>query len=464
MQNLSHTLAHHKSLRISPRLAPCPSCGQLVKRHETKTRYFWQANLCEPTIINLQFGYYICPLCPKGEKAFSLIPPIFRTPCQYDRLTQALVIDLMSITTNRAAIELIRDWFHLPDLHETTIQRWYVKKSEELRENELHRRKLLNDFSRQLAIDEMYDNGWCIIRVTDPHQNAEIAFKLLDRDPTKDDIEAILRDLKEEGFEPLIVNTDGSPLYPGLIEKVWSQARHQRCVFHFIKQMLKLLFPAFWEAYQTMPLPKKGPKGRPSNKDKERAGREKEKKKNCEIVRKSRWLNFKNPENLSEKENERLSDTLELCPALRPLRELICAILALFGSSATLQEAEEKRLAICSSVLFQSKESFSKVLKNLEDKELFEKLTAYLHFENAVKTTNHVEGENRSYRQRQKVRYRFRCESSIQALLIHLHYRKQPSSVSSHTPIRVRLRKPGSSPGESPPSLSLCEEEVKQAA
>ena len=105
-----------------------------------------------------------------------------------------------------------------------------------------------------------------------------------------------------------------------------------------------------------------------------------------------------------------------------------------------------------------------KVLKNLEDKELFEKLTAYLHFENAVKTTNHVEGENRSYRQRQKVRYRFRCESSIQALLIHLHYRKQPSSVSSHTPIRVRLRKPGSSPGESPPSLSLCEEEVKQAA
>ena len=213
-----------------------------------------------------------------------------------------------------------------------------------------------------------------------------------------------------------------------------------------------------------MPLPKKGPKGRPSNKDKERAGREKEKKKNREIVRKARWLPFKNPENLSEKENERLSDTLELCPALRPLRELICAILALFGSSATLQEAEEKRLAICSSVLFQSKESFSKVLKNLEDKELFEKLTAYLHFENAVKTTNHVEGENRSYRQRQKVRYRFRCESSIQALLIHLHYRKQPSSVSSHTPIRVRLRKPGSSPGESPPSLSLCEEEVKQAA
>ena len=159
-----------------------------------------------------------------------------------------------------------------------------------------------------------------------------------------------------------------------------------------------------------------------------------------------------------------LSNILELCPVLQPLRELICAILSIFGSSTTLQEAEEKRLAICSSSLFQSKEVFSKALKKLEDKELFEKLTAYLQFENAVKTTNHVEGKNRSYRQRQKVRYRFRCESSIHALLIHLHYRKRPSSVSSHTPIRVRLRKPVSLPGESPPSLGLCEEEVKQVA
>jgi len=464
MQNLSHPLAHYKSLRLSPSLARCPSCGHLVKRHETKTRYFWQANLFETTLIHLQFGYYICPLCPKGEKAFSVIPPLFRTPCQYDRFTQALIINLMSVTTNRAAIELIRNWFHLPDLHETTIQRWYVKQATELRENQLHRQKLLKDFSRQLTIDEMYDDGWCIIRVTDPIQNAEIAFKLLDRAPTSNDIEVMLRELKEEGFEPLIVNTDGSSLYPGLIEKIWSAALHQRCVFHFIKQILKLLLPAFWVAYQTMPLPQKGPKGRPANNDKERVKLEKEKKKNRKIVRKSRWLLFKNPENLSEKEKEQLFAILELCPELRPLRELICAILAIFGSSTTLQEAQEKRSAICSSSLFQSKEAFSKVLKKLEDKELFEKLTAYLHFENAVKTTNHVEGKNRSYRQRQKVRYRFRCKSSIQALLIHLHYRKRPSSVSSQNPIRVRLRKSGPSQGVSPPSPALCEEEVKQAA
>ena len=170
-----------------------------------------------------------------------MIPPTFGTPCQYDHFTQALIINLMSITTNLAAIQLIRDWFHLWDLHETTIQRWYVKQAAELRENELHRWKLRKDFSGQMTIDEMYDNGWCIIRVTDPIQNVEIAFKLLDRDPTSNDIEVILRELKAEGFEPLIVNTDGSPLYPGIIEKVWPNAFHQRCVFHFIKQILKLL-------------------------------------------------------------------------------------------------------------------------------------------------------------------------------------------------------------------------------
>ena len=464
MQNLSHIPAHNKSLRISPPIASCPLCGQLVKRHETKTCYFWQANLFETTILQLQFGYYICPFCPKEERGFSLLPSNFRTSCQYDLFTQRLILDLMPGMTNRAAIAYISNHFHLPDLHETTIQRWSIQYAEKREKDELYRQNMRRNFSGQMTIDEMYDDGWCIIRVTDPLQNVELKWVLLDRAPNTNDIEKLLTELKVEGFRPQIINTDGSILYPEPIAKIFSEARHQRCVFHFIKHLFKKLNKVFFDFYQTMPRPPKRKRGRVAKRYKKRHQKEKKMKENRSVVRRSRWLLFKKESNMTSIEKESLEVTLQLCPALEVFRDMICAILSLFDSSKTPEEAEEKRAALCASEAFQSHEGFSAILKKLGDMNVFDKLTAYLHFENAVKTTNHVEGENRSYRQRQKSRYRFRSKKSIIALLIHLHYRKRSLPSSLKKPFIVKSHHSVPSGTDSPSTLELLEVGVKNVA
>jgi hypothetical protein len=46
------------------------------------------------------------------------------------------------------------------------------------------------------------------------------------------DVEAFLSRLKRAGIEPAQIITDGSPLYPGSLKEVWSQAAHQLCLFH----------------------------------------------------------------------------------------------------------------------------------------------------------------------------------------------------------------------------------------
>ncbi len=68
-------------------------------------------------------------------------------------------------------------------------------------------------------------------------------------------------------------------------------------------------------------------------------------------------------------------------------------------------------------------------LGHLKDDDLFARLTRYLAFENAEKTSNHVERENREYRKRQKGCYRLRSLRSIRALASLLRDRPRPRRV-----------------------------------
>ena len=61
-----------------------------------------------------------------------------------------------------------------------------------------------------------------------------------------------------------------------------------------------------------------------------------------------------------------------------------------------------------------------KGLGHLRNDDLFARMTRYLALENAEKTSNHVERENREYRRRQKGCYRFRSLRSILALALAL--------------------------------------------
>jgi len=142
-------------------------------------------------------------------------------------------------------------------------------------------------------------------------------------------------------------------------------------------------------------------------------------------VHEARWLFLKRQSKLSDKERRSLDEAMILCPRLCVLRRFVLQLHELFGPTTDSHKlAAQRRSAIIEDSEFVNVPSLSKALRLLRDDELFRRLTHYLDFENADKTSNQVERENREFRKRQKSHYRMRSEQSLRALFELLTIRK----------------------------------------
>jgi hypothetical protein len=456
MLNLANVQAHHKSRTNAPDVAQCPRCGTWAPRNETRTRYLWEADLRQTTIQDITYGCFICPACQKGEKWFTTQPHDCNVLGQYTAWTRQFVVDLvrrykMSV---EAATAFGRQALHLDKLASTTVLDWLREEGQRV-DVAARQAEVVAAFSGQMAVDEVYDDHYYQLKATDPLNDLELAWEVGEGSPDKEVIRRFFEKLKAAGFVPLLVVTDGSDLYPEVIAEVWPGAEHQRCVFHFLMQVNKDLGKTFWALYETMPMPKKRKRGRPKKRGRPREdGRKRE---NRQKVMKARFLIFKR-ETLPG-ENDRWSDTeravlaeaLMLCPKLRVLRRLVQQLHTLFGPTTQTHEvAEQRRREILDDPEFATLPKVSVVLDRLRDDDLFARLTRYLDFENAEKTSNHVERENREYRKRQKGHYRLRSRCSICALLNLLTVRKPVPS----QPVKLRLK----------PTVAADEQEVRVAA
>jgi len=434
MKNLSSVDVRRKTRGSPAEAARCPRCGTWSPRNEIRHRFFWEPDLRQPTVTEVLCGCYLCPSCPEGQRWFVVTPPEFRTRRQYAVTAQRLAVDLvrkhgMSVEQAAAAA---RDMFHLPELQATTILSW-LRAAGDAVDPLAHVEAAVEAFSGQMALDEVYDGEWYVIKATDPLNDVELGWVMGKGAPSDGHMQAFLLDLKAAGFHPKLVVTDGSSLYPNVIAEVWPDAKHQRCVFHFIKQLNDDLRSAFWAAYNTMPKPPKRNRGRPKKRGRPR--KDKEKRDNRRRVRTARYLLLKREtlpgerERWSEEERAALAQAIELCPPLGVLRRFVVQHHELFGPTTVSHElAEQRRKAILDDPEFNALAALTKPLSRLRDDDLFERLTRYLDFDNADKTSNHVERENRELRRRQKTHYRFRSLESICALLQLLTVRKTAPS------------------------------------
>jgi hypothetical protein len=97
----------------------------------------------------------------------------------------------------------------------------------------------------------------------------------------------------------------------------------------------------------------------------------------------------------------------------------------LFGPETDSHElATKRREAILNDAEFLTLGALAKPLERFRDDDLWARLTRYLDFENADKTSNHAERENREFRKRQKTHYRMRSRESLRALLALLSVRR----------------------------------------
>src|SRR3954451_6802887 len=76
----------------------------------------------------------------------------------------------------------------------------------------------LSDFSGYIAADELYDGPFCILSLVDNRTFKRLAYQVLSRAPTAQDVEAFFRRfhraLVARGLSVKGATTDGSALYP----------------------------------------------------------------------------------------------------------------------------------------------------------------------------------------------------------------------------------------------------------
>ena len=130
----------------------------------------------------------------------------------------------------------------------------------------------LSDFSGYIAADELYDGPFCILSLVDNRTYKRLAYQVLSRAPTAQDVEAFFRRfhaaLGPRGLTVQGVTTDGSALYPEPIASVFGAVPHQVCQFHILHEVNKAVLSALAQQRKRLAASApKLPRGRPSSKE-----------------------------------------------------------------------------------------------------------------------------------------------------------------------------------------------------
>ena len=260
----------------------------------------------------------------------------------------------------------------------------------------------------------MYDGPFCVIFAVDSKRQRRLAYEVLDHNPTQEDIERffgrVARMLSARGLTVAGITTDGSPLYPDPIRKVWPGARHQVCEFHVIKEIVKDVLRVVARLRKSLAakIPKL-PRGRPCTPEQKAQARlAKSFQGQISDLFEHRHLLVQH--GLSPSEERILRKLARRHREIRHLRELMDAVYRLFDRRCRTDTAQAK-LAVLRARLSRF-EHLGKVLSKVQSPNLDKALT-FLDDKMLEATSNSVERANRRHRKMQKSIYRVRTKDSL---------------------------------------------------
>ena len=272
----------------------------------------------------------------------------------------------------------------------------------------------LAGFSGYLAIDEVYDGPFCVLRVVDNRAFNRLACEVLDHDPTQEDVLAFLAGFKagldRRGKAVAGVTTDGSQLCPKALAELWPAARHQVCQFHVIKEITKAVLHALAGMRKRMKaeIPKRR-RGRPAKGEGSAARRITEKAKRVADLFEGRHLFVRHHLSESQKrERRRLTRGL---PELRVLRGIMDEVYRLFDRRCRTETALAKLEKLRKRV--RRLKSLGKALDKLKSPTL-EKALEFLDDELLPSTSNAAERSNRRFRKAQGSVYGARTKERLE--------------------------------------------------
>jgi hypothetical protein len=403
-------------IHCAPKKAPCPHCGKHGQRKRNLTRTVRTVAYKTVAFLEITYGEYQakCDCCT----TFRTNPEGVLPKAHYDNKVRDLVLEriLADGMNVEQTIESLRREFLL-DLSTGFIYDVLRSRAQQL-DMAAHRRRILENFSGTLCVDELHLGRFTLLLATDPLSDLPVAFALVDAND-QDHMRRFLNNLKTWGLNPKVVVTDGSNLYPSVLAELWPEADHQLCVFHVIKDINKLILDAVRRMRTAMS--RRGKAGRKKKRGRKRGqskGAKKRRgltlKEKAHFVFKHRYLIVKRRENLTDTEQNDLKQMIEYLPELAVLRAFADRMYGLFDTPKDFHQASCRRAAIVRNPQFQAVPELVKAMEQL-DEEKFPKLMAYLNnpVSQRVRTNNHVERTNRMFRFLEKVRYKWRRRRTL---------------------------------------------------
>ena len=250
--------------------------------------------------------------------------------------------------------------------------------------------------------------------VVDNRTFRRLMFEVLDHKPREEDIERFLRRLKEalgdRGLQVLGVTTDGSPLYPGPLARVFGSARHQVCRFHVIADICQAVLRAVAKVRKALAakMPRL-PVGRPAAGAARRVARHKKRLEGkIKDLFENRHLFVRHE--LTPAQHRTLLHITRGMPELRRLREVMDEVYRLFDHRCRMETALAKLRKLRGRV-----RRFRKVGRALRT--LFHpnmgKALNFLDDSLLPGTSNAVERGNRRHRKMQKTVYSVRTRKNL---------------------------------------------------
>ena len=252
-----------------------------------------------------------------------------------------------------------------------------------------------------------------------------LAFRVLDHDPTQDDVLAFLTEFKEQldrrGLSVFGITTDGSALYPKVLKELWPKARHQICEFHVIKEINKAVLRALAKLRKEMTaeIPKQ-PRGRPSKERQGQAWLIAYRKRCVAELFEHRYLFVRH--HLSAAEQKQLRKLTYGRRDLRTLRKIMEEVYRLFDRRCKTATALKKLQRLRRRVRRFKK--LGQALNKLKSP-MLEKALEFLDDKLLGATSNAVERANRRFRKAQNSIYSVRTKEHLEERLALDVHREQ---------------------------------------
>jgi hypothetical protein len=137
---------------------------------------------------------------------------------------------------------LARDFWVRPD--EKMVREWCRAYAAEIDFAVDYQPWVIANFSGILCVDEVYQGDLALLLADDPAApdgDRRVGYALLPKTREVDQgmVRAFVDRLRTAGVDPDEVITDDSRLYPAVPTEIWPTARHQLCLFHATRRVVR---------------------------------------------------------------------------------------------------------------------------------------------------------------------------------------------------------------------------------